>query len=125
MPNLKLSLDISDFLMFQSNVLTFDAVNVSIELSESKLMPSEEKKPPPKMVTFKGTSSFNVKEPPLEKILMLMDMTMIASRVYEPELNPMRYAQTKDTYQKLTTISRKVNHYTKMYMRCAKRVYEE
>jgi hypothetical protein len=50
---------------------------------------------------------------------------MIASRIYEPELNPSRYGQTKDTYHKLATISRKVTHYTKLYMRCAKRVFGE
>jgi hypothetical protein len=53
----------SDFLIFQSNVLTFDPVNVSIELSEPKLKGQE--KTGKKVVTFKGSSSFNVKEPPL------------------------------------------------------------
>ena len=70
--------------MFQSNVLSYDAVNVSIELCpwvEKGIKPGQE---PPRVVAFKGNSSFPLKEPPLEKILMLMDITMIASRVYEP-----------------------------------------
>ena len=33
MPSMVVNVDTSDFLMFQSNVLTFEAVNVSIELS--------------------------------------------------------------------------------------------
>ena len=83
MPTLIVNPDTSDFLMFQSNVLTYEAVSVSIELTEPKMMKQESpSKPPPKMVTFKGTSSFNVKEPPFEKILLLMDITMIASRIY-------------------------------------------
>jgi len=48
---------------------------------------------PKKVVTFKGTSSFNIKEPPLQKILLLMDITMIASRIYEPEMNSQKYVQ--------------------------------
>jgi hypothetical protein len=64
-PSLVVNMDTSDFLMFQSNVLTFEAVSVSIELSESKGPPPVNGKPPPKIVIFKGTSSFNVKEPPL------------------------------------------------------------
>lgn len=46
------------------------------------MMKNESNKPLPKVVTFKGTSSFNVKEPPFQKILLLMDITMIASRIY-------------------------------------------
>ena len=48
---------------------------------------------------------------------------MIASRIYEPELNPMKYGHGKDTYSKLTTLSNKVTHYTKLFMRCAKKIY--
>ena len=50
---------------------------------------------------------------------------MIASKIYEPELNPMKNGQGKDTYHKLTTVSRKVTHYTKLFMRCAKKIYGE
>jgi hypothetical protein len=49
---------------------------------------------PKKVVTFKGSSSFNIKEPPLEKILLLMDITMIACKIYEPELNLNRLGYT-------------------------------
>jgi hypothetical protein len=128
LPSFKVSVETSDFLMFQSNVLTFDACSITIELTEDKdpeIDPKTQKpqNPPPKIVNFKGTSSFNanVKEPPLEKILLLMDMTMIASRLYEPELNSNRF----DIYHKLTVISRKVSHYTKFLMRFGKKVYSE
>lgn len=78
------------------------------------------------MVTFKGSSSFNVKEPPLEKILLLMDITLIASKIYEPELNVSRYGSSLGKeYQRLATVSSKVNHYTKMFLRLAKKVYSE
>lgn len=64
MPNLVVNVETSDFLMFQSNVLTYEAVNVSIELSQ-KSEPAPKSgpvpPPPPKIVSFKGTSSFNVK----------------------------------------------------------------
>ena len=35
----------------------------------------------------------------------------------------MKYGQGKDHYYKLTTISKKVTHYTKLFMRCAKKIY--
>lgn len=72
MPNLAVNVETSDFLMFQSNVLTYEAVNVSIELSQKSEPPAKSESvppaksgsaapPPPKIVSFKGTSSFNVK----------------------------------------------------------------
>ena len=39
MPNITVNVDSSDFLMFQSNVLTYEAVNISIELSDPKSKP--------------------------------------------------------------------------------------
>lgn len=74
--------DTSDFLIFQSNVFTFDSLNISIELTDPKAKGPE--KSNKKVVTFKGTSAFETKEPPLERILLLMDVTMIASKIYEP-----------------------------------------
>jgi hypothetical protein len=55
-----------------------------------------------------------------------MDITLIASKIYEPELNLNRYgtASEKD-YQRLTTVSSKINHYTKMFLKCAKKIYSE
>jgi len=61
MPSVNVNVETSDFLMFQSNVLTFEAVNVSIELSEPRKRNPEDKNPSKKVVTFKGTSSFNMK----------------------------------------------------------------
>lgn len=87
-PTIQVNVDTSDLLMFHSNVLTFEAVNVSIELSEPKISPElkaemkPENKAAVKIVAFKSTSSFNVKEPFLTKILLLMDITMIACRIY-------------------------------------------
>jgi hypothetical protein len=56
-----------------------------------------------------------------------MDITMIASRIYEPELNSQKSGQSagKDIYHRLATISKKVNHYTKLFMKCAKKIYDE
>lgn len=53
-----------------------------------------------------------------------MDITLIASKIYEPELNVNRYGGSlgKD-YQRLATVSNKVNHYTKMFLKLAKKVY--
>ena len=59
MPNILVKVDTSDFLMYQSNVLTFDSASVSIELTELRV--KEAQGPPPKVVTFKSTSSFNMK----------------------------------------------------------------
>lgn len=75
------------------------------------------------MVAFKGNSSFPLKEPPLEKILLLMDITLIASKVYEPELTSSKATTHKD-YRRLTNLNKQINHYTKLFMRCAKKVYE-
>lgn len=57
---------------------------------------------------------------------MLIDITMIASRIYEPELNSQKYGQnaSRESYQKMSNIAKKVSHYTKLYMKCAKKVYE-
>lgn len=53
-----------------------------------------------------------------------MDITMIAAKIYEPELNSgkVMIGGLKD-YQKLNIISNKTNHYTKLYLKCAKKVY--
>jgi hypothetical protein len=55
-----------------------------------------------------------------------MDITMIASRIYEPELNSQKYGQAAGSqgYSKLNNITKKVTHYTKLYMKCAKKVYD-
>ena len=55
-----------------------------------------------------------------------MDITMIASKIYEPELSLNRYSSNsgKD-YQRLATVSKKVSHYTKMFLKCAKKIYSE
>ena len=44
---------------------------------------------------------------------------MIASRLYEPELNSNKF----DIYHKVTTISRRTTHYTKLLMRLGKKIY--
>ena len=61
----------------------------------------------------------------MEKILLLMDITMIASKIYEPELNPNRYGSSTKDYQRLSIISKKISHYTKLYLKCAKKIYNE
>lgn len=72
MPNIIVNADTSDFLMYHSNVLTFDSTSVSIELKEmeaekdqrekEKEMAVERQYPPlSRYVAFKCTSSFNVK----------------------------------------------------------------
>lgn len=100
-------------------------MNVSIELSELRVK-GQERAGTRKVVTFKGSSSFNVKEPPLEKILLLMDITLIASKIYEPELEKNRYGNNLGRdYQRLATVSAKISHYTKMFLKIAKKVYSE
>ena len=103
-------------------MLTYDAVNVSVELcnyADKSLKPGQE---PPRVVAFKGSSSFPLKEPPLEKILLLMDITLIAAKVYEPELT-LSKATTHSDYKRLSEISKQISHYTNLFMRCAKKVY--
>ena len=107
--------------MYQANVLTFDTANVNIELNDSK---SEKGPTQKKTVVFKGASCFNTKEPPLEKILLLMDITMISSKIYEPELLPPKGYISRDS-MRYSMISNKVNHYTKILMKCAKKIYGE
>jgi hypothetical protein len=53
-----------------------------------------------------------------------MDLTMIAAKVYEPELIPMRkrFVANRD-FCKLETIYQKVNHFTKIFLRCSKKIY--
>lgn len=79
-----------------------------------------------KYLAFRGASCFNTKEPILEKILILMDLTTIAGKICEPELLPMRksFMVDKDTY-KLSLINQKLNHYSKLFLKCAKKVYNE
>jgi len=64
-PNqINIHIENSDFLMYQSNVLTFENVNVNIELVESVVESNMQKKTTKKLA-FKGTSCLNSKEPPL------------------------------------------------------------
>lgn len=57
-PSINVNVESSDYLLHQSNLLTYDAVNVSIELSEPRMKGEGTAK---KVATFKGSSSFNVK----------------------------------------------------------------
>lgn len=83
-PNqINIHIENNDFLMYQSNILTFETVNVNIELVETTVEINLQKKTI-KRLAFKGTSCLNSKEPPLEKILLLMDAIMIASKICEP-----------------------------------------
>lgn len=51
---------------------------------------------------------------------------MIASKIYEPEFDFSKVSPTngKD-YQKLSTIAKKISHYTKLYLKCARKIYSE
>lgn len=53
-----------------------------------------------------------------------MDLTMIAAKVCEPELISYRksFIVDKDMH-KLITINQKLNHYSKLFLKCAKKVY--
>lgn len=53
-----------------------------------------------------------------------MDLTMITAKICEPELLPMRknFMVDKDS-QKLSAIYQRLNHYTKVFLKCAKKVY--
>lgn len=54
-----------------------------------------------------------------------MDVTMIASKIYEPELKARPGVTGTKDYQRLSTISKKINHYTKLFLKCAKKIYSE
>jgi hypothetical protein len=58
-------------------------------------------------------------------MLLLMDVTMIASKIYEPELISKQGASGSRDYQRLSTISKKIGHYTKLFLKCAKKIYSE
>ncbi len=62
----------SDSILFKWNTLTFQTSNVGLETVE-KL---DQNKKPKKFVVIRGTSYFNKKQPVLEKILTLIDVTM-------------------------------------------------
>lgn len=55
--------------MFLSNVLSFDFSNINIEVVDAKessnVMENEETEQKKKFIAFKGSSSFNSKEPML------------------------------------------------------------
>lgn len=83
---------------------------------------TEQKK---KFIAFKGSSTFSSKEPMLEKMLVLMDLTMISGCVSEPELNPVKAMCLKtQNHNRFVDVSRKVNHYAKIYLNCAKNIYD-
>lgn len=55
-----------------------------------------------------------------------MDATMIASKICEPELNAMKvvFSGLSD-HERLNLVANKINHYTRIYLKCAKKVYNE
>lgn len=116
------STESTDFILFQSNVLTFESANISLEFVEDKS--TEKSQQSKKSLAFRGASCFNNKEPILEKVLVLMDLTMIAAKICEPELLTMRknFMVEKDP-QKLSVIYSRMQHYTKIFLRCSKKVY--
>lgn len=51
---------------------------------------------------------------------------MIAAKIYEPELINMRKSFMLDRDpQRLVKVYQKVNHYTKVFLKCSKKVYNE
>lgn len=62
----------SDAILFKWNTLTFETSNVGLETCERL----DEQKKLRKYVVIRGTSYFNRKEPVLEKMLTLIDITM-------------------------------------------------
>ncbi len=122
--HLVVSIESSDFLMFQANMLTFEKANVNIELGE--IAPCEGQPALKRVLTFKGTSCFNNKEPPLEKILSLMDVILISYLLYEPEFSGQRMMQVGHRdYERVELLQRKIHHYIKIFLKCSKRVYNE
>ena len=102
-------------------MLTFESSNVNIELNDYVKV-FQRAKNLTKILVFKGTSCFNSKEAPLAKILMLMDLTMISSNIYKPELTSCKTINVKE-YQKIDIVEKKVKHYEKILMNCAKEIY--
>jgi hypothetical protein len=78
MSSIACSSESTDFIMFQSNVITFESANISLEFVEDKGDKNGQNK---KSLAFRGASCFNSKEPILEKILILMDLTMITAKI--------------------------------------------
>lgn len=85
--NLQLTVENSDLLMFQLNNLSFDSSNVSLELHERTVGAVKQR-----VLAFKATSCFMKKEPPIDKILLMIDATMIAAKFVEPEVQKPTYA---------------------------------
>lgn len=86
---------------------------------------NDETNPTKKVIAFRGASCFNNKEPPLEVILLLMDITMIAAKIYEPELTPTRNSLLTNDSERLAMISQKMEHYTKILLKVTKKVYND
>lgn len=125
MHNIVLNLDASDYILVQSNVMTFDSANVSAEVIEAKQLLDSKTQSSKKMLVLRGASCFNSKEPLLEKILLLMDITMVAAKVYEPELCSPKVGYLAGDSERLGLVSRKIEHYTSLLLKCTKKVYNE
>ena len=54
-----------------------------------------------------------------------MDLTMVAAKIYEPELIPNRSSIFTNDYEKVAIISQKMDHYTNMVLRATKKVYND
>lgn len=117
---MQLNVENSDLLMFQFNNLSFDSSNVSLELYE-KIEKIGLNNLKTRYLTFKATSWFARKEPPVEKILLLMDVAMITAKIIEPEIAKPLYASRDFT--KPMELHKKVSHYIAILNFVAKKVY--
>jgi len=54
-----------------------------------------------------------------------MDVTMIASKIYEPELMLKTASNGTKDFQRLSIISKKISHYIKLFLKCAKKIYSQ
>lgn len=104
--------------MFQFNNLSFDSSNVSLELYEKTIPPNSAKA---RYLAFKATSWFARKEPPIEKILLLMDVAMITAKIIEPEITKPVYANRD--FSKPVELHKKVSHYITILNFVAKKIY--
>lgn len=72
-------------------------------------------------LAFKATSWFAKKEPPIEKILLLMDVTMVTAKILEPEV--IKPVNNNRDYLKPTELHKKALHYMSILNFVAKKVY--
>ena len=118
--SIELNVENTDLIMFQCNNIAYHWSNVSMELVEKS--PTKSNKRKDRYLCLKTLIHLNITDRPLFKLLLMIDLVMMAAKIAEPELR--RNVIKAEDYNRIEDISLKVEHMIKLFIRKIEKYYK-